>query len=127
MIRRPPRSTLFPYTTLFRSFKALDQFDLMMIEQPLAHNDIFDHAKLQDQIRTPICLDESIHSSEDAQHAIALGSCKIINLKIGRVGGNSQEKEVERVGRERKILVWWGGMLESGIGRAEYIAMATHT
>src|SRR5256885_13298824 len=67
MIRRPPRSTLFPYTTLFRSFKALDQFDLMMIEQPLAHNDIFDHARLQDQIRTPICLDESIHSSEDAQ------------------------------------------------------------
>src|SRR6267378_5852084 len=103
-------------------FKALDQFNLMMIEQPLAYDDIFDHAKLQDQIRTPICLDESIHSSEDAQHAIALGSCKIINVKLGRVGGHSQAQEVERVCRERQIPVWCGGMLESGIGRAHNIA-----
>lgn len=106
-------------------FKALDQFDLMMIEQPLAHDDIFDHAKLQDQIRTPICLDESIHSSEDAKHAIALRSCKIINVKLGRVGGHSQAKEVERVCLENQIPVWCGGMLESGIGRAHNIAMAT--
>src|SRR5256885_6756248 len=125
MIRRPPRSTLFPYTTLFRSFKALDQFDLMMLEQPLAHNDIFDHARLQDQIRTPICLDESIHSSEDAQHAIALRSGRIINVKLGRVGGHSQAKELERVCHEHQIPVWCGGMLESGIGRAHNIAMAT--
>jgi O-succinylbenzoate synthase len=106
-------------------FKALDQFDLMMIEQPLAHNDIFDHARLQDQIRTPICLDESIHSSEDAQHAIALRSGRIINVKLGRVGGHSQAKELERVCREHQIPVWCGGMLESGIGRAHNIAMAT--
>ena len=106
-------------------FKALDQFNLMMIEQPLAYDDIFDHAKLQDQIRTPICLDESIHSSEDALHAMALGSCKIINLKLGRVGGHSQAKEVERLCRGNQIPVWCGGMLESGIGRAHNIAMAT--
>ncbi len=106
-------------------FNALDQFDLMMIEQPLAHNDIFDHARLQDQIRTPICLDESIHSSQDAQHAIALRSGRIINVKLGRVGGHSQAKELERVCREHQIPVWCGGMLESGIGRAHNIAMAT--
>ena len=106
-------------------FKTLDQFDLMMIEQPLAHNDIFDHAQLQKQITTPICLDESIRSKEDAQHAIGLVSCRIVNLKLGRVGGHSQAKEVERVCRENQIAVWCGGMLESGIGRAHNIAMAT--
>ncbi len=106
-------------------FKALDQFDLMMIEQPLAHDDIFDHAKLQKQISTPICLDESIRVREDAQHAIALASCRIVNLKLGRVGGHSQAKEVERVCRESQIPVWCGGMLESGIGRAHNLAMAT--
>jgi O-succinylbenzoate synthase len=106
-------------------FKALDQFDLMMIEQPLAHDDIFDHAELQKQIATPICLDESIRSKEDAQHAVGLGSCRIVNLKLGRVGGHSQAKEVERVCRENQIPVWCGGMLESGIGRAHNIAMAT--
>lgn len=106
-------------------FKALDQFDLMMIEQPLAHDDIFDHAELQKQITTPICLDESIRGREDAQHAIALASCRIVNLKLGRVGGHSQAKEVERVCRENQIPVWCGGMLESGIGRAHNIAMAT--
>jgi O-succinylbenzoate synthase len=106
-------------------FRALDQFDLMMIEQPLAHNDIFDHAELQKQITTPICLDESIRMREDAQHAIALASCRIVNLKLGRVGGHLQAKAVERVCRENQIPVWCGGMLESGIGRAHNIAMAT--
>jgi O-succinylbenzoate synthase len=106
-------------------FKALDQFDLMMIEQPLAHNDIFDHAELQKQITTPICLDESIRTPEDAQHAIALAACRIINLKLGRVGGHSQAKALERVCRENQIPVWCGGMLESGVGRAHNIAMAT--
>ena len=106
-------------------FKALDQFDLMMIEQPLAHNDIFDHAELQKQITTPICLDESIRTREDARHAIALASCRIVNLKLGRVGGHSQAKEVERVCRVNQMPVWCGGMLESGIGRAHNIAMAT--
>jgi O-succinylbenzoate synthase len=106
-------------------FKALDQFDLMMIEQPLAHDDIFDHAQLQKEITTPICLDESIRTKEDAQHAIALASCRVINLKLGRVGGHAQAKRVEAVCRENNMPVWCGGMLESGIGRAHNIAMAT--
>ena len=106
-------------------FKELDRFKLMMFEQPLAHTDIFDHAKLQQQIETPICLDESIRSAEDATHAIALGSCKIINVKLGRVGGHAEAKRVEQVARENGIPVWCGGMLESGIGRAHNIAMST--
>lgn len=106
-------------------FKELDQFQLMMIEQPLAHDDIFDHAQLQQHISTPICLDESIHSAEDAQHAAALESCRIINVKLGRVGGHQEAKRVEQVCRERNIPIWCGGMLESGVGRAHNIAMST--
>jgi O-succinylbenzoate synthase len=106
-------------------FQELDRFNLMMLEQPLAHNDIFDHARLQLQIQTPICLDESIRSAEIAVHAIGLSSCKIINVKLGRVGGHSEAKRLERVAREREIPVWCGGMLESGIGRAHNIAMST--
>lgn len=106
-------------------FKELDKFSLMMLEQPLAHNDIFDHAKLQRQIETPICLDESIHSAEDTRHALELESCRIINVKLGRVGGHSEAKRVERVARENDTPVWCGGMLESGIGRAHNIAMST--
>lgn len=106
-------------------FKALDEFNLMMIEQPLAHDDMFDHASLQKQINTPVCLDESIKSPEDAAHAIGLGACRIINLKLGRVGGHAQAKRVESIARENGIPVWCGGMLESGIGRAHNIAMAT--
>jgi O-succinylbenzoate synthase len=106
-------------------FQELDRFNLMMVEQPLAHDDIFDHAKLQKQIKTPICLDESIRSAADAQHAIELGSCRIINVKLGRVGGHAQAKLVEDVARRNDIPVWCGGMLESGIGRAHNIAMST--
>jgi O-succinylbenzoate synthase len=106
-------------------FQELDQFNLMMLEQPLSHNDIFDHADLQKQISTPICLDESIRSSEDARHAIALGSCRIINVKLGRVGGHAEAKRIEKVCRENIIPVWCGGMLEFGVGRAHNIAMAT--
>lgn len=106
-------------------FRELDRFKLMMFEQPLAHDDIFDHAELQKQIQTPICLDESIHSAEDAQHALDLGSCRIVNLKLGRVGGHAEAKRVETVCRERGVPVWCGGMLESGIGRAHNIAMST--
>lgn len=106
-------------------FRELDKFDLMMIEQPLTHNDIFDHAELQKQIKTPVCLDESIHSSQDAQHAVDLRSCQIINVKLGRVGGHTEAKRVEKVCRENNIPVWCGGMLEAGIGRAHNIAMAT--
>jgi len=106
-------------------FRALDDFNLMMIEQPLAHDDIFDHVQLQKQIKTPVCLDESIHSAEDAQHAIDIGACRIVNVKLGRVGGHTEAKRVEALCREDSIPVWCGGMLEAGIGRAHNIAMAT--
>src|SRR5260370_20229403 len=106
-------------------FRALGEFNLMMIEQPLAYTDMFDHAELQKQIATPICLDESVRTPEDAGHAIELGACRIINLKLGRVGGHAQAKRVESIARQRNIPVWCGGMLESGIGRAHNIAMAT--
>lgn len=106
-------------------FKALDEFNLLMIEQPLAHDDMFDHAELQKQIKTPICLDESVHSAEDARHAIDIGACRIVNVKLGRVGGHAQAKRVEQICREQNVPVWCGGMLESGIGRAHNIAMAT--
>ncbi len=105
--------------------KSLDDFNLMMLEQPLPYDDIVDHAKLQTQIRTPICLDEPIKSPDDARKAIELGSGKIINLKNGRVGGHVQSKLVEKVCRENNIPVWCGGMLESGIGRAHNIAIST--
>jgi len=103
----------------------MDQFNLMMLEQPLAHNDIFDHATLQRQITTPVCLDESIRSAEDAAHAICLESCKIINVKLGRVGGHAEAKRIEKITRDNEIPIWCGGMLESGIGRAHNIAMST--
>jgi len=106
-------------------FKDLDEFKLMMIEQPLAHDDMFDHAELQKQIKTPICLDESVHTAEDARHAIDIGACRIVNVKLGRVGGHSEAKRVESVCRQGAVPVWCGGMLESGIGRAHNIAMAT--
>ena len=106
-------------------FRALDEFDLMMVEQPLAYDDVLDHAKLQAQIRTPVCLDESIRSSEDARKAIELKACRIVNVKLGRVGGHAEAARVESVCRESDVPVWCGGMLESGVGRAHNIAMAT--
>jgi O-succinylbenzoate synthase len=106
-------------------FRRMDEFDLMMIEQPLAYDDMLDHAKLQREIETPICLDESIRTPEDAGHAIELEACRIINVKLGRVGGHSEARRTERVCRESDIPVWCGGMLESGVGRAHNIAMAT--
>src|SRR5215218_172786 len=105
--------------------RSLDEFGLMMLEQPLSHDDIIDHTELQRQIKTPICLDEPIKSSDDARKAIALKSGKIINLKNGRVGGHSQSKEIEALCRAENIPVWCGGMLESGIGRAHNIAIST--
>lgn len=105
--------------------KSLDEFDLMMLEQPLPHDDIIDHAVLQKSIKTPICLDEPIKSPEDARKAIELKSGKIINVKNGRVGGHSESKRIEKICRENKIPVWCGGMLESGIGRAHNIAIST--
>ncbi|MBS4207977.1 o-succinylbenzoate synthase [Bacillus sp. FJAT-50079] len=105
--------------------KKLDEFDLMMIEQPLAADDIIDHAKLQKEIRTPVCLDESIHSYEDTRKAIELGSCKIINIKIGRVGGLTESKRIHDLCQKHDIAVWCGGMLEAGVGRAHNIALTT--
>lgn len=105
--------------------RSLDEFNLMMLEQPLPHDDIIDHAKLQAAIKTPVCLDEPIKSPEDARKAIELRSGKIINLKNGRVGGHTQSKLVENICREAGIPVWCGGMLESGIGRAHNIAIST--
>jgi o-succinylbenzoate synthase len=106
-------------------FKELDKFDLMMVEQPLAHDDIFDHAQLQRQIKTLICLDESITTPAAAKNAIGLSACRIINVKLGRVGGHTEAKRVEEIARQNQIPVWCGGMLESGIGRAHNIAMST--
>lgn len=105
--------------------KQLDTFDLMMIEQPLAYDDIIDHAVLQRHLTTPICLDESILSLEDARKAIELGSTKIINVKIGRVGGLTEAKKIHDYCMEHGVPVWCGGMLEAGIGRAHNIALAT--
>jgi O-succinylbenzoate synthase len=105
--------------------KSLDAFGLMMLEQPLAHDDIIDHAKLQREITTPICLDEPIKSPEDARKAIALKSGKIINIKNGRVGGHSESRRIEKTACENSIPVWCGGMLEAGIGRAHNIAIST--
>ncbi|HET7578504.1 MAG TPA: o-succinylbenzoate synthase [Bacillales bacterium] len=105
--------------------KQLDQFGLTMIEQPLAHDDIVDHAQLQKHLETPICLDESIHSAEDARKAIELGSCGVINIKIGRVGGLTESKKIHDLCAEHGIPVWCGGMLEAGIGRAHNIAITT--
>lgn len=106
-------------------FKRLDELNLMMIEQPLAHDDIIDHAKLQAELATPVCLDESIHSLEDARKANELGSCKIINIKVGRVGGLTESKKIHDYCASQGIAVWCGGMLEAGIGRAQNIAITT--
>ena len=106
-------------------FKRMDEFDLMMFEQPLPHDDILDHAKLQKEIKTPICLDEAVRSPEDARKAIEIGACRIINIKLGRVGGHDQAIKIEEISRNAGISVWCGGMLEAGIGRAHNIAMST--
>jgi len=105
--------------------KMLDQFQLLMVEQPLNWDDIHAHAKLQAQIETAICLDECINNSRHAATAIELHACRIINVKLGRVGGHTEARTVQEVCRERSIPVWCGGMLETGIGRAHNIAMST--
>ena len=90
--------------------KTFDRFNLMMIEQPLAHDDIIDHARLQPELSTPVCLDESIHSAEDARRAIELGSCRVINIKAGRVGGLLEACKVHDVCQSHNVPVWCGGM-----------------
>jgi o-succinylbenzoate synthase len=106
-------------------FRKMDRYNVMMFEQPLDHEDIIDHAELQKQIETPVCLDESIHSAADARKAIRIGACKIINIKLGRVGGHRQARAVHDVCREHGVPVWCGGMLESGIGRAHNVALSS--
>jgi o-succinylbenzoate synthase len=105
-------------------FRQLDAFDLLMVEQPLHHEDLVQHAALQVQMRTPICLDESIRSAADAAAAIHLGSCGIVNIKQGRVGGVLEARRVHDVAANAGVPVWCGGMLETGIGRATNLALA---
>lgn len=105
--------------------KKLDEFDLLMMEQPLQWDDIHSHAKLQSRIRTAICLDECIHNAAHAQAAIESGACRIINVKLGRVGGHTSARQVHDVCQQHLLPVWCGGMLESGVGRAHNIAMST--
>ena len=105
--------------------KRLDEFNLMMIEQPLNYNDIYFHAFLQKQLVTPICLDESIKNLDDAKTAVELGSCKIINIKQGRVGGMIKAKDIQAYCLNNTIKTWSGGMLETGIGRAFNLHLQT--
>ncbi len=102
-----------------------DDFDLLMMEQPLDWDDIYAHKKLQSLIKSPICLDECIHNTRHALAAIELNACRIINIKVGRVGGHTEARLLQRTCKERGIPVWCGGMLESGIGRAHNIAAST--
>jgi O-succinylbenzoate synthase len=104
---------------------AFDAFDLLMIEQPLWHDDFYYHSMLQKRLHTPICLDESIRNRRDALAAIEMESCRIINIKLGRVGGFSEAIAVHNAAQERGIPVWCGGMLESGVGRSHNIALST--
>jgi len=105
--------------------RAFDEFNLLMMEQPLQWDDIFSHAKLQKRMKTALCLDECISHSRHAEAAIDLGACRIINIKLGRVGGHTEARRVHDVCSQHSIPVWCGGMLESGIGRAHNIAMST--
>ncbi len=105
--------------------KQLNKFNLLMMEQPLAWDDIYSHSKLQAQITTAICLDECINNAQHAASAIEVKACRIINIKLGRVGGHTEAKRVHDVCKVSNIPVWCGGMLEAGIGRAHNIAMST--
>ena len=103
----------------------LDNHDLLMIEQPLTAGDLLDHAKLQQKLRTAICLDESVTSLQDARQALEVGACRIINIKLGRVGGHESARAIQALAGRQSIPVWCGGMLETGVGRAHNIAMST--
>ncbi|MEX2529167.1 MAG: o-succinylbenzoate synthase [Gemmatimonadota bacterium] len=128
---RFPEATLMAdansaYTLADQSrLKLLDELDLLMIEQPLGHEDLLDHARLQENLETPICLDESIRSVEDARLALKLGSGRIINIKPGRVGGHAEARRLQGLAREAGVPAWCGGMLESGIGRGHNLSLAT--
>jgi len=110
---------------LAQVFEAMDDLDLLLIEQPLAEDDLIDHSRLQARLRTAICLDESILSRRHARQAIEIGACRVINIKAGRVGGLEEGRAIHDLCRERGIPVWCGGMLETGIGRASNLALAS--
>jgi O-succinylbenzoate synthase len=107
------------------TLRPLDQLDLLLIEQPLFEDDIWDHRKLQAQLKTPLCLDESVVSPRHARYAIEMEACRIINIKPGRVGGLSQGMEIHAMCRAENMPVWCGGMLETGVGRASNLAIAS--
>lgn len=106
------------------ALQPLDDLDLLLIEQPLAEDDLWDHARLQRQFRTPLCLDESIHSARHARQALEMEACRVINIKVGRVGGLSQAVAVHDLCQAAGVPVWCGGMLETGVGRAANLAVA---
>ncbi len=105
--------------------KQFDEFRLLMMEQPLEWDDMYRHAQLQPQIATPICLDESIHNLQHAEAAVETGACRVVNIKLGRVGGHAEASRIQSYCAGRGIPVWCGGMIESGIGRTHNIAMST--
>lgn len=107
------------------ALKPLDEMDLLLIEQPLFEDDIWDHHKLQEKFKTPICLDESIVSPRHARYAIEMNACRVINIKAGRLGGISQGVMTHDLCMEKRLPVWCGGMLETGVGRASNLALAT--
>src|SRR5207248_4229244 len=107
------------------TLRRLDEFGLLLIEQPLAHDDIIDHARLQAALDTPVCLDESIHSADHARQALDLGACRVINIKVSRLGGLREAQRVHDLCRSRGVPVWCGGMHEFGIGRAANVAVAS--
>ena len=109
----------------FPLLQQLDRFYLMMMEQPLGWDDLYSHIELQKRLETPICLDECVHTEEQARAAVELGACKIINIKMGRVGGHTMARRIHDICQQHDIPVWCGGMLETGIGRAHNIALST--
>jgi O-succinylbenzoate synthase len=106
------------------TLKALDAFDLLMVEQPFAPYDLWEHAKLQKQMKTPLCLDESILGADTARSALEMGSCRIVNIKVGRVGGVVETRRIHDLCESAAVPVWCGGMLECGIGRAHNLHIA---
>lgn len=109
----------------FGRLKDLDRFKLLMLEQPFPPYDLWDHSRFQKEIKTPLCLDESILSASSARQALEMGSCRVINIKVGRVGGFVEARKIHDLCQKKGIPVWCGGMLESGIGRAHNIHLAT--
>lgn len=107
------------------TFAAMNDLNLLMLEQPLGYEDIYDHSRLRPQIHTPLCLDESIHSADHARYALAIGACDIINIKPARVGGWLEARRIHDLCRQNGVPVWCGGMLETGIGRAAQLALAS--